>query len=272
MAKVKRGTGLKLEHSARRETFGFERLPITQTAAPKNFFEHMHMRPEVNGVAFTFNQGRSNTCVAQAMMMAVVLKETRQGLPLDVPARLFPYFISRKYHGSQWFDGGTYIYTLAKALYAFGTPSERFWEFSTNFLKVNRRPNWEAFANAHPRRGGKYVKIYDIGQAKLRAIEQALLNGHDVVFGTALYESFLSGANSEWVKLPAPGTEKFVGNHAMVIIGWMTDETSGKRWYRVLNSWGVDWRNNGCCWMHEDYILSEQTRDLHVVHAWEAVR
>lgn len=259
----RKGRGLKFEEGDP-DTHGLERLGLDLYAAPDSF-THEGDIPVVDGKRFIFNQGATSSCVSNSVLHGVILEESRLGLPFDEPARLFPYYNSRRDHGAHLWDGGTYIRTLCHALRKLGCPSEQFWKWSQFSTKVNRRPNHKAFRHAHPRRDGKYVRIYENGDERIKAIQQALMNGHDVVFGTRLGVSFLSNNGPLLIDTPPP-TEEVAGNHAMLIIGWAKFE--GRLYFRVLNSWGSRWRDGGLCWMSADYIAWAVTRDIHIVHGW----
>lgn len=264
----KRGLGLKFEEGTP-STYGLERLDLGREHAPATFMSHEMDIPVVDGKRFIFNQGATSTCVANTFCHGIILKESRDGLPFDEPSRLFPYWVSRAEHNGQWFDNGTYLYTLAHALRKMGTPSDQFWKWSQFSGKVNRRPNFRAMRKAHPRRDGRYVRIYETGQERIEAIQQAIMAGHDVGFGTRLGRSFLA-ADGDKMITPPPATEEIVGNHAMLIIGWNT--IGGRLYFRVLNSWGTRWRDNGLCWMSADYIAASYTRDLHIIYGWNRTK
>ena len=53
---------------------------------------------------------------------------------------------------------------------------------------------------------------------------------------------------------------------AMLSIGWQ--DAGPTLYFRVLNSWGDRWREDGLCWMSADYITKSYTSDLHVVYGW----
>ena len=261
---TRKGLGLKFERGTL-TTHGLETMGLKLHGIPESFSHEPHI-PIVNGKRFVFDQQNTSTCVANTFMHAVILKEARDGLPFDQPSRLFPYWNSRKEHGGQWLDTGTYLRTLAIALRKFGTPSEKFWKWGQLGIRVNRRPNWTAMRKAHPRRAGKYVRIYEAGQDRTRAIQTAIMAGHDVGFGTRVSQSFLASTGKVLLGKPSP-TDPIAGNHAMLIIGWQT--FGGKLYFRILNSWGDQWRDGGLCWMSADYIEWTHTQDLHVIYGWE---
>jgi hypothetical protein len=227
--------------------------------------------PVVNGRRLILDQGSTSSCVAHAFVAALHIVEQRAGLAHIPASRLYVYYHARREEGrgSIVFDNGTYLRTCAEGLAKFGVPDERWWPFSTFSLTVNKRPKYEAISEAHPRQGGKYARIYEYDADRSQAIKSALVAGHPVCFGTLVSKSFLDSRGGAYVELPR-AADPIVGGHAMTIVGW---ETRDKRtWYRVLNSWGPDWRDGGLCWMAEDYVTSVNTTDLHVIHGWERLR
>lgn len=264
LSKARKGLGLIFEEGTPRTTFGLDRLGMTLHAAPQEF-SHEQDIPIVDGKPFVFDQQSTSSCVSNAFLHGVILKESRLGLPFEEPARLFPYYNARFEHGAQMIDGGTYLFALASALVKAGCPPEKMWSFSTRAGKVNRRPNFRALRYAHPRKGGQYVRIYENGTERIAAIQQALMNGHDVAFGTRLGVSFLENRGSAFIEKP-DFSEEIAGNHAMLIIGWAW--FNGRLYFRVLNSWGRGWRDGGLCWMSAEYIAWALTRDLHIIHGW----
>lgn len=76
-------------------------------------------------------------------------------------------------------------------------------------------------------------------------IKSYLAEGIPVIIGLTIDDDFMN--------LEGPTTITRMGNngglgHAMVVIGYDDD----KDCYRLLNSWGKQWRDNGYCWMTYD--------------------
>lgn len=215
-----------------------------------------------------YSQGRTNSCVLNAIGAALRIVETKAGLPSVGFSRLFGYYNSRRLHGAHRTDRGTYIRTAVKALHRFGVPDETAWPFSSSMFRVNRSPGWPAYMRAHPRRGGTYYRLNGIGFDRVRQVRQALAAGLPVVFGTRIDESFLRNDGPAVVESP---TGDFVGGHAMALIGFKWNAVHG--WiYLVLNSWGRDWRQGGTVWFTENYLKSVLVRDLTVVVGWERLQ
>ena len=86
-----------------------------------------------------------------------------------------------------------------------------------------------------------------------------------IIFGALLYESF---TNLDWrfvCPIPNPNTEKFVGGHAMLIIGF--DDVLQS--FKILNSWGINWGFNGIHYMPYNYICSDLCHDFWCVDRLE---
>ncbi|MFK5983705.1 MAG: DUF4384 domain-containing protein [Flavobacteriaceae bacterium] len=88
----------------------------------------------------------------------------------------------------------------------------------------------------------------DIPNFKVNSTKKALSEGYPVLLGTKLPPSFFE-AKLVWHSLASEKDEIAVkhGYHAMVVIGYDDDFEGGA--FRVLNSWGTDWGDNGFIWI-----------------------
>ena len=215
---------------------------------------------------FVFNQGSTNSCVANALAAAIMIREKLAELPgLTPPSRLFLYFNARRLTELQPRDTGTTIRDACRGLVKFGCPDEDFWPFATNPFTVGRRPGWNPYMMAHGRRGGGYYAIPSIGSLRLAEINTAIAAGHPVAFGTQVADSFLADIGPTIIARPRPA-EKIAGRHALLITGFHRLQDGAR--YEVLNSWGANWRGSGMCWLEEDYILWDESSDFTVIDGW----
>lgn len=218
--------------------------------------------------ATVVDQGRTNSCVGNAVAGAVWIMEQKSSHEYGYPSRGWLYWHARYRHqGVNVTDSGTHIRECCKALFKVGVPDEEHWPFSR--LRINNRPEFGMFMHADPRKGGEYHSIKVVGDARLNAIRGALSEGKPVVFGTSLAKSFMSAKGSSLIGKPK-GSDEIVGRHAMAIIG--CKKVNGEERFRVLNSWGKYWRDNGKCWLTDEYITWGRTRDLTVISGWERLR
>ena len=220
-------------------------------------------------VPLVLNQGPTSSCVIHTFGGAVHVMETAAGLPFLPVSMRFGYYNSRRMHGAHTRDKGTHLRTCAKGMYRFGIANDRDWKWSSSRFAINKRPSFQSYMRAHPRRGGKYVKIFDRSVARIPPICAAISAGYPVGFGTPLEKSFQSSKGSYKIYRPASNA-KIIGRHAMLIVGYKYMD--GQLWFRVLNSWGANWRDHGFCWMSSDYIAWSQTTDLHIIYGWKRLQ
>jgi len=214
---------------------------------------------------YVYDQRSTNSCVGQSLAGLVHISE-RSGY--GQPSALFPYYNARRYSTSLVLDRGTYIRDAVKMTARLGCPDERFWTFSTLAIKVNRRPSFQAYMQAHARRGGEYFAILSQGNARVRAIKAALAAGYPVIFGTRVTRAFALGQGADDIyDVPRIPDEDIVGGHAMVAVGYEPSSVDSTL-FKVRNSWGQGWGDNGHCYFTEQYMRWAHTRSLWVFRGW----
>lgn len=215
------------------------------------------------------DQKSTSSCVGNAVAGAVYIQEQKSGQLYGYPSRLFAYWIARNQHDKPPLkDNGTYIRSAFKALRLHGVCDEVDWPFKAS--RVNDQPRgYGPYAHADPRSDGEYLAISGGGSTRVDRIKSALSDGYPVVFGTDLAKSFMSASGPAVIDRPK-SSDKIVGGHAMVIIGYRT--VDGETQFRVLNSWGKRWRDGGLCWFKERYITWGKTGDFTIVRGWKRLK
>ena len=122
---------------------------------------------------------------------------------------------------------------------------------------------------AHPRAGGKYVRIAETGSGRIQGLKAALANGLPVGFGVSVTDSFLSSDGPTIIDKPQVN-DPVVGGHAMLIVGY--EETSQGLLFDVQNSWSTSWRDGGFCRFTEDHIRWHRARDFQIIYGWKALQ
>jgi C1A family cysteine protease len=210
------------------------------------------------------DQGGTSSCVGNAVAGAVWIMEVKSEKEYGYPSRMFLYWNSRNQHGVPPFsDNGTYVRSCCKALGKIGVPDETQWPFKAK--KVNTQPSFGTWGKADPRKGGEYLSIAVGGKERVNLICKAISDGYPVVFGTPVAKSFMPAEGPELFDIPAD-EDPIVGGHAMVVVGYRTIGENVR--FRILNSWGPYWRDNGLCWFTEDYIRWSQSNDFTIVRGW----
>lgn len=89
-----------------------------------------------------------------------------------------------------------------------------------------------------------YSLIKDYSEANLKSL---LLNNYPIVIGAKLDEGFMS-ADKDFIWRELKGG--FVGNHAMLIVGYNDDKNA----YKILNSWSSSWADGGYTWLDYNFF------------------
>jgi C1A family cysteine protease len=87
----------------------------------------------------------------------------------------------------------------------------------------------------------------------LWSLKTVLANGRPIVFGFTVYSAFESAtvAQTGIVPMPSP-SDQVVGGHAVVLVGY--DDAADR--FRVRNSWGTGWGQQGYFEMPYLYVTS----------------
>ena len=227
------------------------------------------------GVLAARNQAGIGSCAAFATAAAVTLlryeREKVANASVD-PNTLWPSPLYVYQYNASYTNGsctGTNIVKNLKRYVMSGAPSEMELPYppldpfptGTNaaYCTAPTTDAAEASANRNAFRIGGYVDVAGKDLVFRNSVKRQLELGRPVVFGTELPTDFLEfRASSQGVDVTKPFTgigrclnSGHCGGHAMVITAY-DDARSA---YRVLNSWGADWGDNGYLWW--DYAALE---------------
>lgn len=194
-----------------------------------------------------WDQGPLGSCTWQGTGAQMALVHVQAKLPGYIPSVLFGYWNTRNLEGTVDTDAGGMIRDAIKVAASIGCCTESTWPYVVE--RFTERPPQAAFVEA-----SKHVAIqYQILQQTSAELRGALANGHGIVFGMQLYESFDSGqvARTGIVPVPRYG-ERWLGGHCMQIIGY----DDRKQRFEVRNSWGADWGDAGHCWIPYNVVLN----------------
>lgn len=201
------------------------------------------------------NQLTLGSCVANATCDALeILQGYKDENSVKQLSRLFVYFNSRNYHKETKVDKGTYIRYAFSSLKKLGVCSESTWKYDTN--KVFSQPNLQSYREGNDNKISNYYSITSTGDDRNQDICTAILNDHPVVFGTHVDSSFLE--NNRYI-YDTPSVSK--GAHAMIIVGYRKNPELE---FKVRNSWGSGWGDNGHTWMTANYMKSSYSSDFWV--------
>ena len=88
-------------------------------------------------------------------------------------------------------------------------------------------------------------------------IQQAIIECKAVLAGINVLECIYKVGKDGIVNYDKNRDLMSFGGHAVTVVGWRTDENN-KLWYKVINSWGESYGDNGIMWIPEEYPWLEQ--------------
>ena len=186
------------------------------------------------------NQGIQQSCVAWAI--AYALKSYQENLELGQQYLFSPSYIYNQINNG--LNAPTYLTDALNILSEQGVCQINEMPYNENDWKT--RPSQLARDNAKKFRIDfwRQVNVQDIKEVKAQ-----LAAGYPVIIGADVTKEFINDgfakkANFVW---SADGTS--AGGHCMLLVGY----NDNKRAFKVMNSWGTDWGDNGFAWI--DYTF-----------------
>lgn len=200
------------------------------------------------------DQGELGSCTANAIVSGLreyLLLQAKQ--PWLALSRLFLYYEERLLEGTIDEDNGAKIRDGMKVLKNIGVCSEAADPYViSNFTNP---PTAQNISEASQYKIASYQRVVD-----LTMLKTALAEGLPVVIGINVYSSFESDVVSQTGIVPIPDikNEDFLGAHAILVVGY--DDTN--QWAIVRNSWGINWGDQGYCYLPYEYWTENLVTDM----------
>ena len=201
-----------------------------------------------------WNQGELGSCSSHATAAACEIENIQAKKPTIMPARLFIYYNTRVLEGTVSYDSGATIRNAVKAVVTNGYCDEKLVPYKIASFKA--KPSTAAYTAAAPHK--VLEKQYQRVPQTLDVLRSVLAQGNSIIFGFTVYESFESEAVAKTGIMPMPKpTEKALGGHAVVIVGYSDDSKQ----FIVRNSWGEGWGQKGYFTMPYEFALNSNYCD-----------
>lgn len=194
------------------------------------------------------NQGNEGTCVGHAAVDGVLgyFVEKQNLDRILSPRDAYEGGRSLEWPPAPKDGQGTYPRVVFKYLQKSGVCLEQDWPYQDGIAGTE-------FATAAQNRLLNKVFTYFAVYPYKDDIRLALMLPGPVLVCIPVYMHFYDADRKTGI-IPAPKNlnDKIDGYHAIVICGW--DEQKG---WRIRNSWGTDWGQNGYAWLDFEYPIEE---------------
>lgn len=223
--------------------------------------DHLDLRHACSPVE---DQGELGSCTAHAVVAALEFNENRatfrmplsqrelavDGVKFADVSRLFQYLATRVIQNNVGYDEGATLRNAVKAARRFGAVAESRWPYDP--ARFAERPPNEVWAEAQRHRVTSYHSIAD---GDLESVKASILRGDLVLAGIEVTAEILSAEVAATGIVPTPsrlayGDERFIGGHAVAIVGY--DDRAERFAFR--NSWGEGWGDGGYGYLGYGYL------------------
>jgi C1A family cysteine protease len=190
-----------------------------------------------------YDQGNIGSCTANALCYSFVYNDKS-----FIPSRLFVYYNERMLDKTINQDVGSTLTQGIIALQKYGVCSETVWPYITS--KYTNKPLENAYTEGLKHQILEASRV----QQTMLSMKGCLTNGFPFVVGILVYSSFetLTVAKTGYVSMPNVLTEKILGGHAVICIGY----NDKKGVWIMRNSWGTEWGDKGHFYLPYNYLLS----------------
>ncbi|UMY66827.1 MULTISPECIES: C1 family peptidase [unclassified Flavobacterium] len=242
---------------------------ITEPALPLPVFEIPPDLPVLFDLSADMppvrSQGAQGSCVAWAT--TYYLKSYQEKIQYGHVFTTFDQVMSPAYVYNQakeagGCDVGTCIENALHVLKAQGACTWAYFPYNPSVCTY--QPGSVARTEAEAHKISDYYAVYPLaetGSFTTRNVVKAMIATQmPVVIGMKLDQSFRAAtprdADNRFVYLHCDSTQ-LVGSHAMLVVGYDDDLAA----FKVVNSWGTDWGNEGYCWVSYDFFRQASDPD-----------
>jgi len=216
------------------------------------------------------DQGPNNSCTAHAGTSLVEYFENRISGNYEKKSKMFLYKVTRNLMDFEG-DTGAFVRSTMKALVLFGVPPEKYWPYTND--KIKEEPTQFCYAFGQNYQAIQYYRLDKQNTQRDEVLQEIKINivkQLPVMFGFTVYNNIsASKKNGGLIAFPSK-KNKLLGGHAVVVIGYDdkkvieiaedNDKTIGA--FKIRNSWGEDWGEEGYGWLPYKYLEEGLAKDF----------
>lgn len=204
-----------------------------------------------------YDQGDIGACVSNALASAIKMKlkviSSKRSIFSFIkdnidPARLYNYNLARLLEGVILTDdSGCMVETALEVLNRYSFPDESVFGYNKSTFSVFP----DLVASVEANKNTSYKFTFNKLNQELGTIKASLVEGNPVLMGIVLFDS-LSRTVNGLIPTPNPQTEKVIGGHCILVIGY----DDSKQTFKFVNCWSANWGNNGFGYIMYDYAMN----------------
>lgn len=201
---------------------------------------------ETEAFPFVYNQGESNMCCACAFSAVRYLQESDKDQS-GLAEPFSPEFVYGNRDSNEIYEG-----MQLRSCCKHGRDGIILYRELSNFCSVKQA--YEAVNKSKDSylKKAKPFAITSFYVCRSRAeVQQAIIEHKAVIIGIPVYDSFYDVGKDGIIYFDSNKDTTNYGGHAVTLTGWC--RINGKLYWRLLNSWGFSWGDNGYCWLPEEY-------------------
>lgn len=206
-----------------------------------------------------YDQGDIGSCVLNATVGAVNIVLANEGQLTAMLSRLFLYWLCREVMGTIDQDSGTYTHLAVERVGNIGVCNENMWAYSDANMYVAPPP--ECYPEASDNKATAWFSIDATGSARLDQLEAAIRANHPVIYGSPVSSAIQTYRAGQVLSIP--DANDIIGGHSTVFTG--VHYINGKRVWRIRNSWGPGYGDNGHFLIDDAWAAWPDLDDLWVI-------
>lgn len=210
------------------------------STAPHGFWTKDTPGILLGGLPVVYNQNKTQSCTAQALAAAVEILAPHAGYAPERPSRQSLYWRSRLAIRETHTDSGA---TLADGIYALRIG----WEPETHYSN-DWGSDWTETPAELPEDAPRVVNAEPL-ELSLETFAYELSTGSPIAIGLQITSDWIDFIDNT---LPEPWGVS-IGGHAVLLVGYSSN-SDGSSFFRVRNSWGTAWAEDGYAWIPSSWL------------------